>query len=97
MPFYYQSEISDTIMYHNGSRDEKVSCRKSSWMIFFPIGELPGLDAVPLFMPGCYCRTVTTKKEKAAYNPFVSLFYETALALLTSLILQGPDNSELHS
>ena len=59
---------------------------------FFPIGELPGLDAVPLFTPGCYGRTVIAKKETAAYNPFVSLFYETALAFLTSLVLQGPDN-----
>jgi hypothetical protein len=64
---------------------------------FFPIGELPGLDAVPPFTPGCYRRTVAAKKETAAYNPFVSLFYETALAFLTSLVLQGPDNSELHS
>ena len=64
---------------------------------FFPIGELPGLDAVPLFTPGCYRRTVTAKKEAAAYKPFVSLLYETTLAFLTGLILQGPDNSGIHS
>ena len=39
---------------------------------FFPIGELPDLDSVSLFNPGCYDRVVKAKKEKRAYKPFVS-------------------------
>lgn len=64
---------------------------------FFPTGELPGLDAVPVFTHDCYRRTVNAKKETAAYKPFVSPFDETTLGFLTSLVLQGPDNSEIHS
>jgi hypothetical protein len=39
---------------------------------FFPVDDIPDLDSVPLFTPGCYDSTVEAKKEILAYKPFVS-------------------------
>lgn len=41
---------------------------------FFPVHKLSSLDDVPQFQSNCYSRTIRAKKEKKAYDPFVSLF-----------------------
>ena len=41
---------------------------------FFPIKKISPLNTVPSFQPGCYDRTVSAKKEKKSYEPFVSQF-----------------------
>lgn len=39
---------------------------------FFPVNELPNLDAVPEFEPNSYHNTINHKTELHAYIPFVS-------------------------
>lgn len=41
---------------------------------FFPIKKISSLGTVPSFQQGCYDHTIAAKKEKKAYNPFVSQF-----------------------
>jgi len=63
---------------------------------FFPLGDLPGLDSVPVFTPGCYRGTVEAKKEKLAYKPFVSPPNEFFCFLTTAACFQDQDNGDIH-
>ena len=47
---------------------------------FFPVQKIPSLNEVPEFVSNCYSRTIKAKKEKKAYDPFVSPFDKLAYA-----------------
>ena len=50
---------------------------------FFPVHKLSKLkvpNKVPKFKSNCYSKTIKAKKEKNAYNPFVSLFDKSGYA-----------------